>query len=357
MSETKSRGYIQEVGIVRAMACLSIVLLHSIHFTVGYDMEKGSTIWDYILLTTAGILSFGTPVFVFISELLLSRSYPSRLPGAFYKKRVLLILLPFICMAFFYAFLSHHDDPQRLPRVIFMNLLGGYHGWFVLVIFQFYICHQLFTRFLSRMSARIVLPIALVINVLYLAFFNFIPLPSDNGLISFIWDRGYWVPFFGWIFYFCLAYYCGRRYDDFIGWIRRYGVWMVPFAALSLALVIGVNSLGVLPFVSKRLDMIPLSVGLILLAFWIASKQKVRPRWVALIDRCSFGIYLIHYFYLVLYSGLLDAMADVGYWKIPILFAAGLASSIVTVLLVNKLSFGQYLLGRAAPKSLAVAHR
>lgn len=350
MNETKKTGYIQEVGTVRAIACLSIVLLHSIHFTVGFGMEKGSNVWDYVLLTTAGILSFGTPVFVFISELLLARSYPDRLPRTFYKKRVLLILLPFVCMAFFYAFLSHYDDPQRLPRVILMNLLGGYHGWFVLVIFQFYIFHHVFNRFLARMSARIVLPVALVVNVSYLAFFNLTSPPSDSGAAAFLWDRGYWVPFLGWVFYFCLAYYCGRRYDEFLALLRKYQVWLLPVVAASIALVVWVNSLGVLPFVSKRLDMIPLSAGLILLLFRFASRLKTRPEWIALIDRCSFGIYLIHYFYLIVYSELLNAFVDIGYWEIPVLFAAGLSSSIVTVLLADKLSFGKYLLGRSSKK-------
>ncbi|OWR30711.1 hypothetical protein CDO73_08930 [Saccharibacillus sp. O23] len=350
MNETKKTGYIQEVGTVRAIACLSIVLLHSIHFTVGFGMERGSNLLDYVLLTTAGILSFGTPVFVFISELLLSRSYPDRLPRTFYKKRVLLILLPFVCMAFFYAFLSHYDDPQRLPRVILMNLLGGYHGWFVLVIFQFYIFHHLFNRFLSRMPARILLPIALAVNVAYLAFFNLTSPPSGNGAVLFLWDRGYWVPFLGWVFYFCLAYYCGRRYGEFLALLRKYQSWILPLVAVSVALVVWVNSLGILPFVSKRLDMIPLSAGLIFLLFRFASRWKSRPGWIALIDRCSFGIYLIHYFYLIVYSEVLNALADIGYWEIPVLFAAGLLSSIATVLLANKLRFGKYLLGRSGKK-------
>ncbi|GGO06568.1 acyltransferase family protein [Saccharibacillus kuerlensis] len=347
MSELK-KGYIQEVSTVRVIACLSIVLLHAIHFTVGFGMEEGSTSVDYVLLTIAGILSFGTPAFVFISELLLAHSYPNVLPKDFYKKRLLLILLPFACMAVLYAILSHYDNLARLPHVLVLNFIGGYHGWFVLVIFQFYILHRLFTKFLSRVPAKVILPVSLAINVAYLAIFNFIEPPSDRFLIPFIWDRGYWVPFFGWFFYFCLAYCWGRDYKGFLAKIKKFQVWIILFVLASLALLTYMNSLNftLLHFNSKRADMIPLSISLILLLFLAASKWKIRSRLLSLIDRCSFGIYLIHYFYLIVYRVFIDSAADIGYWKIPLLFITALISSIATVLLVNKLPFGKYILGR-----------
>ncbi|WP_172254047.1 acyltransferase family protein [Saccharibacillus deserti] len=343
--------YIQEVGLVRVVACLSIILLHSIQFTIGFEWTEGSPLLDYALLTAAGILAFGTPAFVFISELLLSRSYPDRFPKAFYKKRILMILTPFVCMAVFYAIFANYDDPGRLPYVVVLNLMGDYHGWFVLVVFQFYVLHRLFTKFLSRIPAKVVLAAAFVINAAYLAFFNFVKQPSGGRLISFVWERGYWVPFLGWIFYFCLAYYCGRRYDDFLAALDRYKRWIVIGTLVAAAPVLFVNSLNVLGFGSKRVDMLPLSLMLILLLFLIAFKVKIRSRWLDLIDSCSFGIYLIHYFYLMLYSGLLDRTADLGYFEIPLLFAAALISSIVTVLAVNKLPFGKYILGRAGGRT------
>ncbi|NGZ75290.1 acyltransferase family protein [Saccharibacillus alkalitolerans] len=343
--------YIQEVSTVRVIACLSIVLLHAIHFTVGFDMEQGSTAADYALLTAAGILSFGTPAFVFISEMLLAHSYPDRLTREFYKKRLLLILLPFACMAVFYAFFAHYNEPSQIPRFLLLNFVGGYHGWFVLVIFQFYILHRLFTKYLSRVPAKIMLPAAFAINAAYLCVFNFIEPPDYPGT-SFVWERGYWVPFFGWFFYFCLAYYWGKDYGKFLAGIRKFRAGIAAFVLASLALVVYVNSLGfgLIHFNSKRADMLPLSVSLILLLFLAASRLNVKSRIMSLVDRCSFGIYLIHYAYLTVYGGIIDALWEIGYWKIPLLFVFALASSIATVLLVNKLPFGKYILGRTGGK-------
>lgn len=341
------KEYIQEVSLVRVAACLSIVLLHSIKFTVGFELAEGATSSDYILLTVAGILSFGTPAFVFISELLLSHSYPDNVPKNFYKKRVNLILIPFVCMAIFYAIISNYDNLSQLPFSVMLNLLGNYHGWFVLVIFQFYVLHQLFTKFLSKVSSKLILLVSLIINIAYLSIFNFIKPTSSNGFIVFLWDRGYWVPLFGWIFYFCLAYYCGRNYGDFLLAIKRSKIVISFFVFSSLALVIFINSFNVFGFGSKRVDMIPLTISLILLLFLLASKFNIRSKTLSLINNCSFGIYLIHYFYLMLYSKVIDFIAYIGYWKIPFLFITVLVSSIITVIITNIFPFGKFILGKS----------
>lgn len=344
---TAKKEHIQEVGVVRAIACLCIVFLHAIEFTVGFGLDHDSTSLDYVLLTVAGILAFGTPAFIFISELLLSHAYPDRLPKAFYEKRIKLILVPFLCMAVFYAFMTNYDNITNFPELILLNIMGNYHGWFVLVIFQFYILHQLFNRFLTKVPAKLVLSVALIVNVAYLSIFNFIGPPSDSRIVSFVWDRGHWVPFLGWIFYFCFAYYCGRNYKAFMSMIHKYKVLIVAFAVASAALVIYVNSLHVFSFGSKRIDMIPLTTSFVMLLFLVAPKLNTRSGILNLVATCSFGIYLIHYFYLILYSRIMEAIVNMGYWQVPVLFMAALFSSIGTVLVVNKLPFGQYLLGRA----------
>src|SRR5690625_6254027 len=63
----------------------------------------------------------------------------------------------------------------RVSRNIF---LGESSIYFVLIIFQFYLLHMLCSKYLNRLSPKVVLPVAFLINFAYLGFFNFVEAPN-----------------------------------------------------------------------------------------------------------------------------------------------------------------------------------
>src|SRR5690625_7052799 len=65
----------------------------------------------------------------------------------------------------------------RVSRNIF---LGESSIYFVLIIFQFYLLHMLCSKYLNRLSPKIVLPVTFVINFAYLGFFNFVDRKSTR---------------------------------------------------------------------------------------------------------------------------------------------------------------------------------
>jgi membrane-bound acyltransferase YfiQ involved in biofilm formation len=296
-------------------------------------------------LTIVGILAFGTPTFVFISELILSRSYPDRLPGSFFKKRVLPILLPFVFISFFNSFVPNYNNIPLLLKDFTYNLLGSIHGpWFILVILQFYILHRLFIKYLSKVSAPIILTGSFIINLAYLAFFNLSSPPNDS--VVYLWEGGYWVPCIGWLFYFALAYYCGKNYQRFIQMLKAHPVIVLTTPVIALGIVLYVNTFDVMPYGSKRMDMVVFTVTMILALFLAFTRLKRQPAILGFVSKYSFGIYLLHFFFMRATNKALGVVGIyLGGYGVAMLFISSVIASIVTVHIVNKHPLGKYLVG------------
>src|SRR5699024_6132607 len=239
------RKYLNEIVFLRSIACLCIAVVHSLH-RAHTDTTFSINYYDTLVNSIYVLLTFGTPTFIFISMLLISYSYPNGLPKGFLWRRFQLILLPFIFMAFFYSadmnifnqllagnmteVFSSATWSTILSNVI-GNLMGGYHGYFILVIFQFYILAYFLYKFLARSNPLRIILFSLIINVIYLAVFNFTEPPSDSEAMLYFWRKGHWIPFVGWIFYFSLAFYCGLYYKQFLNILKNHSN-LVVFSAI-----------------------------------------------------------------------------------------------------------------------------
>lgn len=332
---------IKEINSIRSIACLCVVFLHAIQERL-FSWESNDT-----LHTILGLLAYGTTTFIFLSELVLSRSYPDRLPERFFKKRVIPLLVPFIVMCFFYAFIGNYNDFPNVLRSFGLNLIGNYQGpWFILVIFQFYALHQLFVKYLRKIPAVFVLAGSFILNETYLAVFNLIDPPSKTGFMAYLWGFGYWVPCFGWLFYFSLAYYCGKNYERFIQYLKSRSILVLTAPIVGAALIVYVDTFHAMPYGSKRMDMVPFATAMILALFLILSRLKKQPALLEFISQYTFGIYLIHLFFIrATYKTLHYIGLDFGYFEIPVMFLSAAIASIIAVHVLNKLPYGRYLIG------------
>jgi membrane-bound acyltransferase YfiQ involved in biofilm formation len=341
---------IDELFLLRAVACLSIVLLHSIHRIYG---DEDATIRLITLLMT-----FGTPTFVFISEFILSYSYPRSIPTNFWGKRLAYILVPYVLFGVFYAGMKAMEAKLSTAAAPFMEtflelslrhvFIGDYHGYFILIIFQFYLLHQLFQKYIRRYSAKLVLSLSLIINLAYLGFFNFTE-PLNIPYASYIWSKLYWLPCLGWLFYFTLAYYCGRNYEAFKEGIRRNGKWIMAVTLVTAVVPLYLMQQGILKDVSsKRVDMLFFTVAMSFFLFYIALKLKGIPRWIIGVSQYGFGIYLFHPLYLavmVLVTRRISFLSESPAGVIVMLIGSTVGS-IVTLHLLNKTKWGPYFAGK-----------
>lgn len=342
------KQHINEVFVIRAIACLSVVLLHSVNFGVeGYrDILSNFEVFTYSAF--AMIFYFGTPIFVFISELLLAHSYKDRIPDNFLIKRVKFILIPYISMAFLYSFLDIYNENVKLSlnSIIIESLknifLGDFHGYFVLIIFQFYILHISTRKLFDKFSPKKILLVSLLINIAYLSFFKFVK-PIDTPILQYIWTRLFWIPFPGWIFYFTLGYYCGVDYFKIKRFVSKHRISVMAMPFITLIAVFVFTYLDLFSRTSKRPDMIFYTCSVIFALIYLTSLLPKVPKLLMLISNYSYGIYLTHYFFLYLFKPIHVLPI---YIYIPLLFILTTVSSIATVKLFNKIKFGHYIVGK-----------
>ncbi|MDQ0088613.1 membrane-bound acyltransferase YfiQ involved in biofilm formation [Paenibacillus anaericanus] len=339
-----------EMFVLRSIACLSIALLHALYRV--YD--DGNTPW---VESIGLLLTFGTPVFVFISQFVLSFAYPNGIPAGFWKKRIKYILLPYIFFGALYAVLKGLDmaSTEGIPLLqaswyyLWRHLLlGDFHGYFILVIFQFYALYTLFQTYAKRFTPRTMLIVSFLINVLYLGFFN-LTQPGDSVAAQYIWDKMYWIFSPGWIFYFTVAYYLGRNETWFREKLKQYRLAVYTLPILTGALVLFVNGQGwITAHSSKRIDMILFTLSMILFLFSIASSMRKVPRVLEWSSRYSFGIYLLHPLLLAMFVKLPSSfgLQNLGLFSVLLQFVLCVVGSAILMNIANRIPGGAFVVGR-----------
>lgn len=293
---------IKEIFVIRCLSCLSVVLLHAVSMVLMIQEESLASA-AHTVDAFRTLLMFSTPAFIFISEFLLARSYPKGVPAGFLKKRGKVIFVPFLFIAAVDAILmkSVAEEGAGFVSVIGKFLenvfLGNFIGYFILVIFQFYILHMLLHRWLNNTSPVWVMSVSFIINAVYLAYFSIFHPPASSGLDSIF--PFFWVPFPGWVFYFCLAFYCGKEYPRFLSLINQYRYAVYFSAAVSAILIVAVSYISGGSISSKRPDIMIYAVSMIFLCFHLFSKLKKVPAIVMMISNYSFSIYLLHSYFLI----------------------------------------------------------
>uniref|UniRef100_UPI0026ED231A acyltransferase family protein n=1 Tax=Niallia circulans TaxID=1397 RepID=UPI0026ED231A len=269
---------INEIFLLRSISCLAVVLIHSIGFALE-NVDHYNSLDEKMLAIIRTILNFGTPTFIFISEFLLAKSYPDKVPKGFFIKRFKFLLIPYIFMAFFYALIDIQNNEMRF---LFSNILietfkniflADYTGYFVVIIFQFYILHTLLNKTLKKYKPTMVLSISLLINLIYLGFFNF-----TNPLSEYIWYYSSWMPFVGWVFYFTMGYYCGTHYRYFKTLLNKYKLSVYIMPILTLIFVLGLRYMGLLTIPSsKTVGILIFTPAMICLIVHLSLKMKRIP--------------------------------------------------------------------------------
>ncbi|ARI76307.1 acyltransferase family protein [Halobacillus mangrovi] len=346
------RAYINEIFFIRFIACLCVVFIHSITLSQqNYELSAFTSDMFYQFKMT---LMFATPVFVMISEFLLSYSYPDRMPKAkpFWKKRFLYIFVPYLIMSVIYTLYglwagSGITWSGFVDLFFDKTVLGVWHGYFVLIIFQFYALHFLLKKYFDRYPPLVMIGLSLVINVLYLGFFN-LKGSSSFPALAFLWDH-YKLPFLGWIFYFTIAYYAGKHINVFLDLLRKYRYYAIPAVIITGLIPLYIRYSNFYSVVSsKRFDIVVYTFFVFCLLYLIAIRMKKTPLFVLWVSSCSYGIYLLHP--LVQYNAIrwfeqlpFTMTLDV---HIALLFILGVGVPMIAVYLLNLIPYGSFVAGK-----------
>ncbi|UCZ53540.1 acyltransferase family protein [Bacillus shivajii] len=330
----------------RALACIAVVITHAVNTTLTNYEFTISQFNEYALILIRFIAFFGTPTFIFISELLLAHAYPNGVPKGFFMKRIKFLLFPFLTLAIVFASVESRTQNEFFHQAFFNIFLGGYTGYFILIIFQFYILHVMLHKQLSKWSPKLVLCVTFMMNVAYLAYFNFTA-PINIPLGEYIWQRGYWLPFLGWVFYFALGYYCGKNYQTLKEKVTEYKKLIISMTLMSLLLMIFFVRSDTLTVVSsKRADMIFYTTGVIFLVIMLTSQLKHVPKPVLFMSKYSFNIYLLHKIFLY-YLEPINGLHPLIYFLFAIAFS--IFGAVLVSIMLRAFSFSPYFIGKTLP--------
>nr|WP_145403537.1 acyltransferase [Paenibacillus xylanexedens] len=239
---------------LRGLAFLAIVMQHNIaEYIYRTDIEQP----DSVMLTMIYHLTrFGTPTFVFLSGALLFYHHRHAKPNyaRFIKKRFGDIYMPFIIWTLIYwlavrmftpAFWSSGmPDLGSFVRELFLPQTG-YHLWFVLMIFQFYILFPLFLtgahavrkRLESNPHSRLTsgqrtLAIILAAAAMYVCLlkWSYYDMSGWTNLLSEPWSSLLEYRSYSWImywFYFLLGAVCAWAVENWRGWTTKVLPWTI----------------------------------------------------------------------------------------------------------------------------------
>jgi len=318
---------VDEWGLLRGLSFFAIVMQHSLgEFIYRADILYTDAVAIALLYH---LIRYGTLTFVFLAGAILFYQYgrSDRRYAPVLVKRIGDIYVPFACWTVLYWILtktlSHQplfasgDWPAFLQQ--FIAPTYGYHLWFVVMIFQFYLFFPLFRAAASGIGrwtgsgndehakfGRIgVLIVLLAIAYGWLMYLSYYRMPEwqTSGLWKTLLDyRTYEFPYYA--FYFVLGGICGTYLEKW----RAFVLKMLPWSTLAfIGMYIWMN-LDLLRSSGEQINLnystylkpssfIAVTVQILMLYGWALLLQKQGGWWSKLLASCgkySFGAYLSH---------------------------------------------------------------
>ena len=362
--------HVPEMDYLRAFAILGVLAVHvAANFTT--IPEINSLMITNIVIDI--VMHSALPLFIFLSGFLLylkyNRNYSLK---EFAQKRFLRVIPPYLIFTVFYLFIW----------VIFMGIITGiynwpsvseigyafltagasYHLWFFLLIIEFYLLYPIIVKiyhfFTDTNREWLFLLLALVIQsgwLIFGSYYLFQISGSEFNITN--------IVFFSRLFYFALGIYVCNHYTQIKKQLLKKTIWtyvipVIVFTGIGSGLWLrGIQvygSFSAIPtgtYSMYELLLQPLFYLFIFALLFIISNRIVssgKPgKWLLLISAYSFGIYLIHPFFLSCTSYGLNLMGitNLTWIYYVILFVSGLICSMIFVWIMQKVPFHKYIIG------------
>jgi len=371
---------VAEWDVLRGIAFLAIVLQHSIG---QFANRKDTSLFDaYTLAALLHLVKFGVPAFVLLTGAALVYNYYGKLNyPRFIKKRGTDILIPyFLWTAIYYVYFFpeesiHFQWFKEVGQQIIAPTLG-YHFWFILMIFQFYLLFPLFLKVLTwakerrdLLETRTLKPLLVFTGVGYMALmwvsYKYLPyhVASYPAFIQYlITNRN--TNFLFYSFYFIFGAIIAIELEQWRKIIKASWGWniilfIVGYAWAGYELFIGSGySLPINLNWSTTLkpSMFILVFSELIALYMIGMKVTKKNNWIKIltswVGKYSFGAYLAH----ALILGELVKFIDAFHLMYPALnqhyvsvtvvaFLIVSVASTLTCFMLSKIPFGRYVIG------------
>lgn len=352
--EALKKERIEELDVLRGLAFLAVVYQH----VIGAFINKPDLPYqDAVMLGMIfNLLKFAVPAFVMITGITLLYNYYEKIHyPSFLLKRTKEIFIPYLCWTVIYFLYAHRYVDisvnvhwmKEFAREIFTPTIG-YHLWYIVMIFQFYIFYPLILAVIKwcrrSFSFRTML-VGLVASYMILMWLsqNFLPtLGKDQPwLITKLVETRTMNALFYFI-YFAIGGYAALKLKEWrnftqhsIGW-NTFMFWGL-FIIVGYELIAGTSTKVILGYsTSLKNSMFFFTLSSLLLVYSYGMKlTESRSKLYEIlrfIGRYSFGAYLAHALVITLLSRLL---IDLG---IPLTGQHSLTSSFLLLVCSSALS-------------------
>ena len=270
------------IDILRVAASIAVVFIHVSTAPVGSaaDVVSGGILKNLELIHI--LMQWSVPVFFMITGFCMMQKDNCTYSYCFSK--VLKYVGTLFTVGLFYALLESVFTEKTVNLKILWNavksVIGGYtweHMWFVYAIIGVYLVLPVIHSFmkLENRNPLIITLILLVFNILIPVISKYIPFGVE-------------LPFDGYLVYVCFG-----------GMIAKYKVdkkWSyLSFFVIALSVIYLFVNVGKELFVFKHPVVCFMAMGIFLLVSWGDFKDN---KIISEIAKCSWGIYLIHPFFM-----------------------------------------------------------
>lgn len=357
------------IHLVRAMAVVFVVLLHSSAQVLQLDVPFASTDW-WIANSIDSALRMCVPLLFMITGFLLVGKSESL--GSFFSKRFNKIAIPLVAWTAIYAcwliFVESHDPSPISPfsKEITEGLLSYfpfsivgllfapayYHLWFMYALIGVYLCLPLLRPLVQNAERKLLWYFVGLWSVATFVFpgiqaagmYNLIDLSMVSGNVG----------------YLVLGYLLGTADIS-----RRTYLWMWPLYLVSVAITaVGTWSISTPEALNQTFygnvpNVLAMTVSsFIILRYlgehsqWLQS-ARVKPILLSL-SGCTFGIYLVHALFLyIFHKGMfgftLDAVQGNGLLFLPLTAVSVYLASYAVVSLMARVPYLRGTVGISAP--------
>ncbi len=310
------------IDYIRVVACFMVMMVHAAeNFYVtnlpglGENMtvvpNEANRFW--LPFWNGGLSRTCVPLFIIVSAFLLVPMKPGLTMGAFYKRRFLRILPPMFIFMALYATVpallgefTWDESASMLLRMPFNFPSNAYHLWFMYPLISLYLIIPVVSPWLEKASARD--------ERLFLLLFTlstFLPFLHKLTPLEDVWGECWWNKYHalwycsGYLGYLVMAHYI--RFHIKWDTRRRIIVGTVCFLLGGAYTFWSHWSMGV-PGLPIHLGMLEyawefctpnvLLASFGLFTLFTCIKQAKAPRIITDISKLSFGMYLMHVFFI-----------------------------------------------------------
>lgn len=305
---------VSAIEYIRGLAMLGVVGIH----TGAYSLNNPD-VNIHMFAALEIFTRFSVPIFFFVSAFGLFWNYKPEAPfhyGTFLKRRLKAVLIPYLVWSFLYMLhysLTTGETSVWDGEVVFEYLmlgLGSYQLYFLVILIWFYLFMPLWRALipiLVRQPLRS-LSVLLIAQIAFNYYSSYCLIPSSD---NYFWQQAiqyrlsYWVAHY--VFVFLLGAVCAIRYADFSALLTRYRRIIAVFFYATLSFMLAAYYWLVLQeqytpaqAVNTVHQLSPEGVLYTLASCLFFFNLLRRPlsrrvsRWLSLLARYSFPVYLIH---------------------------------------------------------------